>query len=60
MLRRNADLARRRRDNEDGVPADEAVPPVPDLPQDYDPLTTSQRQHVNEFKEAFNHYSRVL
>eukprot|EP00971_Amphidinium_carterae_P089056 1762568-Amphidinium_carterae.1 len=30
--RRNAELARRRRDAEDGVPADEAVPPVPDLP----------------------------
>eukprot|EP00971_Amphidinium_carterae_P216610 4300057-Amphidinium_carterae.1 len=32
ILRRNAENARRRRDGDDGVPADEAVPQVPDLP----------------------------
>eukprot|EP00971_Amphidinium_carterae_P318444 6329525-Amphidinium_carterae.1 len=37
ILRRNAILAQRRRDEgQDGVPADEAVPAVPDLPRDYD------------------------
>eukprot|EP00971_Amphidinium_carterae_P024473 482456-Amphidinium_carterae.1 len=60
MLRRNTELARRRRDNETGVPADEVPPPVPDLPQEYDAFTGAQRQHIREFKEAFNHYSRVL
>eukprot|EP00971_Amphidinium_carterae_P068608 1358507-Amphidinium_carterae.1 len=59
ILRRTAELARRRRDNEDGILADEAVPRVHDLPQGYDLLTDAQR-HVNEFKEAFNHYNRVL
>eukprot|EP00971_Amphidinium_carterae_P052025 1024085-Amphidinium_carterae.1 len=51
---------RRRDEGPDGVPADEAVPQVPGLPQDYDPFTEPQRKHVEEFKEAFNHYSRVL
>eukprot|EP00971_Amphidinium_carterae_P209418 4154124-Amphidinium_carterae.1 len=60
ILRRHAELARRRSDGDNGVPADEAVPQVPELPQDYDPLTEAQRKHVNEFKEAFHHYSRVL
>eukprot|EP00971_Amphidinium_carterae_P236046 4684866-Amphidinium_carterae.1 len=61
ILRRNAELARRRReDGPDGVPADEAVPQAPGLPQGYDPFTDEQRKHVDEFKEAFNHYSRVL
>eukprot|EP00971_Amphidinium_carterae_P277940 5517249-Amphidinium_carterae.1 len=61
ILRRNAELAsRRREDGPDGVPADEAVPSIPDLPQGYDPFTDAQRQHVNKFKEAFMHYSRVL
>eukprot|EP00971_Amphidinium_carterae_P291916 5794514-Amphidinium_carterae.1 len=61
ILRRNAVLAQRRRDDgPDGVPADEAVPRVPDLPQGYDAFTAEERKHVNEFKEAFHHYSRVL
>eukprot|EP00971_Amphidinium_carterae_P075150 1485458-Amphidinium_carterae.1 len=60
ILRRNAENARRRRDGDDGVAADEAVPQVPDLPQDYDSFTENQRKHINEFTEAFNHYSRVL
>eukprot|EP00971_Amphidinium_carterae_P194568 3861014-Amphidinium_carterae.1 len=30
------------------------------LPQDYEPFTANQRKHINEFTEAFNHYSRVL
>eukprot|EP00971_Amphidinium_carterae_P103023 2039150-Amphidinium_carterae.1 len=46
ILRRNAELARRRRDEgPDGVPADEAVPMLPDLPRDYDPLTDDERKH---------------
>eukprot|EP00971_Amphidinium_carterae_P314037 6241722-Amphidinium_carterae.1 len=45
ILRRNTELARRRRDGEDGVPADEAVPPLQDLPRDYDPLTEEERKH---------------
>eukprot|EP00971_Amphidinium_carterae_P125541 2487080-Amphidinium_carterae.1 len=45
ILRRNTELARRRRDGEDGVPADEAVPPLQDLPSDYDPLTEEERKH---------------
>eukprot|EP00971_Amphidinium_carterae_P284679 5652118-Amphidinium_carterae.1 len=60
ILRANAELARRRRDGEDGVPADAAVPPVPDLHKDYDPFNDDERKHVNEFTEAFHHYSRVL
>eukprot|EP00971_Amphidinium_carterae_P345485 6486472-Amphidinium_carterae.1 len=61
ILRRNTELAlRRRSEGKDGVPADEAVPQVPDLPQDYDPFTDVQRKHVNEYKDAFHHYSRVL
>eukprot|EP00971_Amphidinium_carterae_P218601 4338851-Amphidinium_carterae.1 len=61
ILRRNAILAQRRRDDgPDGVPADEAVPPTPDLPKDYDAFTAEERKHVNDFTEAFNHYSRVL
>eukprot|EP00971_Amphidinium_carterae_P283251 5623245-Amphidinium_carterae.1 len=59
-LRRNAELARRRRDGEDGVPADEAIPPLQDLPRDYDPFNNDERKHVNDFTEAFYHYSRVL
>eukprot|EP00971_Amphidinium_carterae_P049491 975006-Amphidinium_carterae.2 len=61
ILRRNTELAlRRRNEGQDGVPADEAVPQVPDLPQDYDPFMEVQRKHVNEYKEAFHHYSRIL
>eukprot|EP00971_Amphidinium_carterae_P298296 5927055-Amphidinium_carterae.1 len=59
ILRRNVELVRRRRDEgQDGVPADEAVPPLPDLPGDYDPFTDDERKHVTEFTEAFYHYSR--
>eukprot|EP00971_Amphidinium_carterae_P087969 1740381-Amphidinium_carterae.1 len=51
-LRRNAELARRRRDEEPGgVPADEAVPQLQDLPRDYDPFTEAERKHVNDFTE---------
>eukprot|EP00971_Amphidinium_carterae_P041876 822977-Amphidinium_carterae.1 len=51
-------LAQRRRDEgPDGVPADEAVPQVPDLPQDYEPFTPNHQKHIEEFTEAFNHYT---
>eukprot|EP00971_Amphidinium_carterae_P105222 2083624-Amphidinium_carterae.1 len=61
ILRSNAILAQRRRDEgHDTVPADAAVPRVPDLPRDYDAFNTEERKHVTDFKEAFHHYSRVL
>eukprot|EP00971_Amphidinium_carterae_P075279 1487934-Amphidinium_carterae.1 len=60
IVRRNAENARRRRDGEDGVPADEAVPPIPELPKNFKPFTEEQQKHIDEFTEAFNHYSRVL
>eukprot|EP00971_Amphidinium_carterae_P115664 2291088-Amphidinium_carterae.1 len=61
ILRRNTVKARRRRDEgEDGVPADEGVPAVLALPQDYEPFTANQGKHIEEFTEAFNHYSRDL
>eukprot|EP00971_Amphidinium_carterae_P240495 4774357-Amphidinium_carterae.1 len=59
ILRRNAELARRRaNDGLDGVPADEAVPQLPDLPRGYDPFTADERKHITDFTEAFHHYSR--
>eukprot|EP00971_Amphidinium_carterae_P216571 4299131-Amphidinium_carterae.1 len=61
ILRRNAGNARRRKDDgPDGVPADEAVPPVPELPKTFKPFTEDQQKHIDEFTKAFNHYSRVL
>eukprot|EP00971_Amphidinium_carterae_P277214 5501396-Amphidinium_carterae.1 len=60
ILRANTELARRRRNAEDGVPADAAVPPLQDLPGDYDPFTKDERKHIEDFTEAFYHYSRVL
>eukprot|EP00971_Amphidinium_carterae_P071092 1405613-Amphidinium_carterae.1 len=60
ILRRNAKNARRRRDGDDGLPADEAVPTTPELPKTFKPFTDEQQKHIDEFTEAFNHYSRVL
>eukprot|EP00971_Amphidinium_carterae_P156229 3097443-Amphidinium_carterae.2 len=60
ILRRNAENARRRREGDDGVPADEGVPATPELPKDFKPFTDDQQKIVDEFTEAFNHYSRVL
>eukprot|EP00971_Amphidinium_carterae_P078161 1546253-Amphidinium_carterae.1 len=61
ILRRNAILAQRRRDDgPDGVPADETVPRVPELPQGYDAFIPEERKRITEFTEALHHYSRVL
>eukprot|EP00971_Amphidinium_carterae_P285772 5674138-Amphidinium_carterae.1 len=35
IMRRNQEKTRRRADGEDGVPADEAVPPYPELPDTF-------------------------
>eukprot|EP00971_Amphidinium_carterae_P085386 1689081-Amphidinium_carterae.1 len=45
---------------EDGVPADEAVPVFPELPDTCQPFTDEQQQKIDEFTEAFHHYSRAL
>eukprot|EP00971_Amphidinium_carterae_P110143 2181921-Amphidinium_carterae.3 len=45
---------------DDGVPADEAIPVLPELPETFKPFTDEQQKHIDEFTEAFNHYSRVL
>eukprot|EP00971_Amphidinium_carterae_P060529 1197934-Amphidinium_carterae.1 len=60
ILRRDAKKAKRRESGEDGVPADEAVPAYPELPDTFDPFTDEQLVKINEFMEAFNHYSRAL
>eukprot|EP00971_Amphidinium_carterae_P007149 141644-Amphidinium_carterae.1 len=61
ILRANALLAQRRRDEGfDTVPADAAVPRVPDLPRDYNTFNPEERKHITDFTEAFHHYSRVL
>eukprot|EP00971_Amphidinium_carterae_P108882 2156090-Amphidinium_carterae.1 len=60
ILRRSADKARRREAGEDGIPIDEAVPPFPEVPDTFQPLTDEQRTKIEEFTDAFNHYSRAL
>eukprot|EP00971_Amphidinium_carterae_P349790 6491226-Amphidinium_carterae.1 len=61
LPRRNVELARRRReDGPDGVPADEVAPPTLELPKGYNPFTDEQQKTIDNFTEAFNHYSRVL
>eukprot|EP00971_Amphidinium_carterae_P300674 5974238-Amphidinium_carterae.2 len=57
---RNQEKARRRAAGEDGVPADEAVPPYPELPETFKPFTEDQHKKIDEFTEAFHHYSRAL
>eukprot|EP00971_Amphidinium_carterae_P231649 4597310-Amphidinium_carterae.1 len=51
---------RRRESGEDGVPADEAVPAYPEVPDTFHPFTDEQHVKIDEFTEAFNHYSRAL
>eukprot|EP00971_Amphidinium_carterae_P135611 2686780-Amphidinium_carterae.1 len=60
VVRCNAEKARQRRDGEDGVPADEAVSPVPEVPRTCKPFTDEEQKTIDDFTEAFNHYSRVL
>eukprot|EP00971_Amphidinium_carterae_P206966 4106427-Amphidinium_carterae.1 len=61
ILRCNAEKARRRREErEDGIPTDEAVPPLPELLKDFKPFTDDQQKTIDEFTGVFNHYSRVL
>eukprot|EP00971_Amphidinium_carterae_P265092 5258522-Amphidinium_carterae.1 len=59
-MRRNQEKARRRANREDEVPADEAVPPHPVLLDTFKPCTDEQHKKIDEFTEAFHHYSRAL
>eukprot|EP00971_Amphidinium_carterae_P318696 6334712-Amphidinium_carterae.1 len=36
------------------------LPPVPTLPDDYDPFTADQRTKMSEYTEAFHYHSRAL
>eukprot|EP00971_Amphidinium_carterae_P226021 4482949-Amphidinium_carterae.1 len=56
----DAEKARRRANGDDGVPADEAVPALPELPENFKSFTDEQQQKIDDFTEAFNHYSRAL
>eukprot|EP00971_Amphidinium_carterae_P072338 1430943-Amphidinium_carterae.1 len=58
-IRRNADRAQHQTRGED-TDADEVPPPVPTLPDDYDPFTPEQQDTVTAYTEAFHHYSRAL
>eukprot|EP00971_Amphidinium_carterae_P006414 126603-Amphidinium_carterae.1 len=60
ILRRNAEKARRREAGDDGVQVDEAVPPFPKVPDTFQPFTEEPRAKIEQFTEAFNHYSRAL
>eukprot|EP00971_Amphidinium_carterae_P085385 1689080-Amphidinium_carterae.1 len=60
ILRSNADRARRRERGEEGIGDDEAVPPYPEVPDTFNPFTDDQQLKIDEFAEAFNHYSRAL
>eukprot|EP00971_Amphidinium_carterae_P313321 6226820-Amphidinium_carterae.1 len=58
-VRRNADRAGHRAGGET-TDADEVLPPVPTLPDDYDPFTPDQREIITANTEAFHHCSRAL
>eukprot|EP00971_Amphidinium_carterae_P006413 126602-Amphidinium_carterae.1 len=60
ILQRNAEKARRREGGEDGVPVDRAVPPFPEVPDTFEPFNDEQRAKIDQFTEAFSHYSRAL
>eukprot|EP00971_Amphidinium_carterae_P071216 1408449-Amphidinium_carterae.1 len=56
ILRRNAEKARRRREEgEDGVPADEAVPPLRELPKNFKPFSDDQQQSPQKVMQPCNH-----
>eukprot|EP00971_Amphidinium_carterae_P236610 4696022-Amphidinium_carterae.2 len=61
IVRRNAAKTQRRAQGET-VEADEVMPPVPTLPDDYDPFTPDQREIIAAYTEAFkfHQYSRAL
>eukprot|EP00971_Amphidinium_carterae_P034775 684572-Amphidinium_carterae.2 len=59
IVRRNAARAQRQVQVET-VEAEEVMPPVPTLPDDYDPFTPEQREITTAYTEAFHHYSRAL
>eukprot|EP00971_Amphidinium_carterae_P241548 4796186-Amphidinium_carterae.1 len=60
IMRRNQEKAKRRSEGEEGVPADEVVPPHLELPDTFKAFTDEQQQKIDEFTEAFHHYSRAL
>eukprot|EP00971_Amphidinium_carterae_P110440 2187902-Amphidinium_carterae.2 len=58
-IRKNASRAAHRLQG-DTVEADEVLPPVPTLPDDYDLFSPEQRESINAYTEAFHHHSRAL
>eukprot|EP00971_Amphidinium_carterae_P126050 2497296-Amphidinium_carterae.2 len=58
-VRKNASQAAHRLQG-NTVEADEVLPPVPTLPDDYDPFIPEERESINAHTEAFHHYSRAL
>eukprot|EP00971_Amphidinium_carterae_P151058 2995534-Amphidinium_carterae.1 len=50
----------RREIGTDGIDDDEAVPAYPEVPDTFQPFTDEQQRKIDEFTEAFHHYSRAL
>eukprot|EP00971_Amphidinium_carterae_P287486 5706516-Amphidinium_carterae.1 len=59
IIRRNAERQQHRAEGGQ-TDADEQLPPVPTLPDGYDPFTAEQRAPIAAYTEAFKDYSRAL
>eukprot|EP00971_Amphidinium_carterae_P262189 5200790-Amphidinium_carterae.1 len=60
IIQRNADRARRRAAGIDGIDDDEPIPDSPTVPDTFRPFTDEQQEKIDEFTEAFHHYTRAL
>eukprot|EP00971_Amphidinium_carterae_P001445 28882-Amphidinium_carterae.1 len=60
IIQRSAERQQRRAAGIEGVDADEPVPDPPTVPDTFQPFTDEHQEKIDEFTEAFHHYSRAL